>query len=344
VELEIEASGRGETWRLAVGAPDPSGRSVYVRRGGDPDIVVVGRHVADVADRPEASFRDRHLLPDPAALVGARLLRWQVAGGAAVSATLAGGLWHDAAGLRLARDAVEAAARALAGAEAATFASAPGVPDPAGLRLSVETSSGTIFELRVGTARSADCGPATPAPLLAAERKLAGAAGEGLCLDEATVAALARALEAAGKWDRALIAARPQEIARVTLERPGHHRMVLGRDAHGGWRLEEPSEPSSEIDEDAVTAWLDRLAEVRLDVSPVPRRTGARARATLVAERGDGTREEVRLVGPSGKRKVLIQRGDETAPAEAPASLAGELEVNAERFRARRTRDAAPEP
>lgn len=116
---------------FSLGADDPSGRGVYLRRSGDPDVLVAEHRLLEVVDQPTEAFRSRRLTlasPDAATRVAV--------GDVTIARTPAGFRLERPVAARAEPKAVQALVDALATARADRRLD--GAPEPGGVPIALD--------------------------------------------------------------------------------------------------------------------------------------------------------------------------------------------------------------
>src|SRR5580692_11524285 len=130
---------------IELGQRDAAGRGVFARVGGAPAIRVAPARLSELADREPWVFRDRRLVPLPAAAVTA--IGWREAKtGSDHRLRLDAGQWHDAERQRLAPERVAESLRRLLALHATRFETPRLLPASVS-RIDVEGQGGVTIHL-----------------------------------------------------------------------------------------------------------------------------------------------------------------------------------------------------
>jgi Domain of unknown function (DUF4340) len=333
VRLELDLGGSRPA--LALGAPDATGRGVFV--GADGARVRVGpRRLLDLADRDASAFRDRRLVPFALAGPRALALEWGARAEGTPTATVmkvasAGGRWTNEAGEWVSGPRVSEALHRLAELRVERFVDAPASPPPPRRTLEISTSEG---ERTVLLARDGGCAAVTE--VLLDRQGPAGA--DWLCVAADPLHDLWRALDAAHARDSRLVGAAPEAVTAVEVAAAGR-RLALER-AHGRWRFVAPAVGYG-ADSAAVDDWLADLGRERLELTSAA--AGAPAPGTgrkLALTTPQGT-ESLEVTAGRGGAGAVVRRAGEPAPARAPASVVALVDPDPLRFRERNVLDLA---
>jgi hypothetical protein len=316
VRLEIAD---GETLGLALGHADAGGRGVFVQAGGGGRVRVAPRRLLDLANRDAAAFRDHHVVVLGA---GPSTVTWSAAGGPPRTISASAGRFRNERSEWVNDERATVALRRLADLRVDRFLDTPAEPPAIERTLAVGAGGGGAASetLRFG-ARVCPGGAGFPA-----ERTDASGT-EWLCLSAQAVQDLWWALEAAHARDDHLLAAAPAAVTRFALA-AGTRRVALD-DSSGRWRFVAPT-LGYEADDDAVHAWLEALARVRLDFAPPPPAAPTAGSGTTLDVTTPRFEEHIAVAG-----RAVHRIGEPTA-ARGPADLAALVDPDPLRFRDRR--------
>jgi len=336
--LHLVLTAAAKHFALDVGGLDASGRGVFVRREGDPRILVVGSNLRRLIDRDAGAFRPRHLF----AVEQATAVRFQSDTAPPQTLRKRARVWLNEEGTFATRAAVDQALQMLAALQVTGFPS--GTPPDGGAMMaphrSLSLGGGIRGERRLEVWAGSCPGNASARGKLArfthTEGKPVPAPPEWICVDEDDVERLWRQLEVANRRDPHLLVVDPAGVDQIDLSE-GERRLRLSADGNGDWHFAEPKE-SYDADVKAVSDWLAKLATTTTTTSAEATR-GVRAGGSFVPRKlvvagGGATSAELTIAPPRGGRSQ-VDRESGATPLFVGIEAFGLLEPEPLRFRSR---------
>lgn len=312
---------------LSFGAPDVSGRGLYVGRSAD--IVVVPASLYGRADLAPRKVQKRELVPF--AVDEIDRLRAKDETGATLELVRRGDDWSVAARggrIRAVEEEVYRLLGALSTLRADELALLPKGQPVSGAALELQLSAGPE---QVKLTRGAACADGTRRSIVRewggvrARACIAGDAFAGLRVDPTPY------------YERVPTALSLAQLARLRIEREG--RLIdLVREGARWLFTTDGHEAKVEADEESLRRWLDALGRLSGEIEPGVAAEASEAssgfvRVALWPERG--TRQDLHFGRPS-KRGVPLRRDEEPALLWLDASALTLLELDASALRSRR--------